>query len=270
MSKALYIGRFQPPHEGHFSCIRWILKKHKHCLVLIRDTKKSGKNPYPLKTRIKRIQEEFAKNQVTVLPIPDFETAYIGRDVGYGLIQLEPELERIKAEDIRKKLYQRGKGFVVWFTGIPSSGKTTVAKALVKQLRILGYPIEHLDGDTFRKEMSKDLTFSDKDRILNIRRAGYVAQTLSKQGIGVVASFISPHRKIRNELKQRIPRFIEVFMDTPLSICQKRDTKGLYKRKTPNLTGVDGIYEPPLSPEVSIKYPTTIKMAVAKILRHTL
>lgn len=266
MSKALFIGRFQPPHEGHFSCIRWILEKHKHCLVLVRDTKKDDKNPYPLKKRIKKIQEEFAGKPVTVLAIPDFETAYIGRDVGYGLIRLEPELERIKATDIRKKLYEEGSGFVVWFTGIPSSGKTTVAKALVKRLRELGYRIEHLDGDTFRKQMSKDLTFSDKDRMENIRRAGYVAQTLNKQGIGVVASFISPHRLIRDELKKRIPRFIEVYMDTPLHICKRRDTKGLYKAKVANLTGVDGVYEPPLSPEVCIKYPTSIKNAVAKIL----
>lgn len=266
MNKALYIGRFQPPHEGHFSCIRWILDKHDHCLVLVRDTEKDEKNPYPLRKRIKSIQKEFAGKPVTVLAIPDFETAYIGRDVGYGLIQLEPQLEGIKASDIRKKLYERGKGFVVWFTGIPSSGKTTVAKALVKSLRNSGYRIEHLDGDMFRKQMSTDLTFSDKDRMENIRRAGYVAKTLSKQGIGVVASFISPHRQIREELKQRIPRFIEVYMDTPLGICQERDTKGLYKAKTPGLTGVDGIYEPPLWPEVRIKHPTSIKNAVAKII----
>lgn len=235
--------------------------------MLIRDTEKDDKNPYPLKKRIKRIREEFKDKPITVLAIPDFETAYIGRDVGYGLIQLEPELERISATDIRKKLYEQGKGFVVWFTGIPSSGKTTVAKALVKRLKDFGYRIEYLDGDTFRKEMSADLTFSDKDRMENIRRAGYVAHTLSKQGIGVVASFISPHRQIRDELKQQIPRFIEIYMDTPLHICKRRDTKGLYKAKVANLTGVDGVYEPPLSPEVWIKHPTSIKNAVDKILK---
>ena len=266
MNKGLYIGRFQPPHGGHFSCIRWILEKHGSCLILVRDTKIDKKNPYSLKIRIKRIEEEFAGKPVMVISIPDFETAYIGRDVGYGLIQLEEELERISATDIRKKLYERGKGFVIWFTGLSSAGKTTVAKALTKRLKKMGHRIEHLDGDTFRKQISADLTFSDKDRMENIRRAGYVAKTLSRQGIGVVASFISPHRKIREELKKQIPNFIEVYMDTPIHICKKRDKKGLYKSKTPNLTGVDGIYEPPLAPSVHIKHPTTIKNAVEKIL----
>lgn len=186
--------------------------------------------------------------------------------MGYGLIQLESELEHISATDIRDKLYEAGKGFVVWFTGLPSSGKTTVAKALVDKLKDKGYRIEHLDGDTFRRNLSKNLAFSDKDRRENIRRAGFVAEMLSKQGIGVVASFISPHRKIRAELKKRMPKFAEVYMDTPLDICMKRDTKGLFKAKVKDLTGLDSRYEPPLLPDIHIKYPTSVKDAVSKIL----
>src|SRR5258707_11067517 len=105
MSNALYIGRFQPPHEGHFSCIRHILEKHDSCTVLIRNTPKSDKNPYPLRVRMKKMRDEFKGKPVTVKSIPDFETLYIGRDVGYGLIQLEPELERISATDIRTRMY---------------------------------------------------------------------------------------------------------------------------------------------------------------------
>lgn len=267
MSSALFIGRFQPPHEGHFACIRWILTKHDHCLVLIRDTKADEKNPYLLKERIGMMRREFKNESVTVKAIPDIEVAYIGRDVGYGLIQLEPELERISATDVRKKIYERGKGLVIWLTGLPCAGKTTIAMALVKKLKLQGLHVEHLDGDTFRKEISKDLSFTDKDRRENIRRAGFVAEALCKQGIVVVASFISPHREVRDELKQRIPRMVEVFVDTPLEVCKKRDVKGLYKAKTAMMTGINSVYEAPQRPNVHIKYPITVKKAVELILK---
>jgi adenylylsulfate kinase len=266
MSNALYIGRFQPPHQGHFACIRWILQKHEQCLVLVRDTSKDEKNPFSLRSRIKILREEFKNEAVIVKSIPDIDTAYIGRDVGYGLIQLEPELERIRATDIRTKMYERGKGFVVWFTGLPSAGKTTIAAALVKKLQAHGLRIEHLDGDTFRKNISADLKFSDEDRRENIRRAGFVAEALCKQGIGVIASFISPHRDVRDALKQQIPRFFEVYVNTPLEVCMQRDVKGLYRAKTSNMTGIDSIYEPPIAADITINHPLTVDDAIKEIL----
>jgi adenylyl-sulfate kinase len=145
-------------------------------------------------------------------------------------------------------------GFTIWLTGLPGSGKTTLAHLLEKELRSAGYKVEVLDGDLIRTHLCKDLGFSKEDRDTNIRRIGWVCELLNRNGVVAVAAAISPYRAVRDEMRGKIAHFIEVYVECPLSVLVERDSKGLYKRalagEIPNFTGVSDPYEPPLAPEV--------------------
>jgi len=149
------------------------------------------------------------------------------------------------------------KGFVLWFTGLSAAGKSTIADEVYEILKQKNIKLERLDGDIVRQNLTKDLGFSSKDRDENIRRVGFVSNLLSCNGVGVIASFISPYRKQRKELKKIVYNFIEVFVDTPLSICEDRDPKGMYKKaragKIKNFTGISDIYEKPNNPDIVLK-----------------
>ncbi len=150
-----------------------------------------------------------------------------------------------------------GQGFVVWLTGLPSSGKTTIAHALAQRLQGAGYKVEVLDGDVVRQHFSKGLGFSKEDRIENIKRVGYVAHLLARNGVVVITALISPYREGREYARQLIGRFVEVFLQCPLKVLMERDVKGLYakalKGEIPNFTGVSDPYEPPENPEVVVE-----------------
>jgi adenylylsulfate kinase len=163
------------------------------------------------------------------------------------------------------------RGVTVWFTGLSGAGKTTVSQAVEKELRSQGYKIEVLDGDIVRQNLTKGLGFSKADRDENIRRIGFVAHLLTRNGVIVLVSAISPYREIREEVRQRIGDFVEVYVNAPLEICEQRDVKGLYKKaragEIKNFTGIDDPYEPPLNPEVECKTDQeTIEESVAKVL----
>lgn len=149
------------------------------------------------------------------------------------------------------------KGFTVWFTGLPSSGKSTLAKLLEQQLRTRGHKVEVLDGDVVRTNLSKGLGFSKEDRDTNIRRIGFVCHLLSRNGVVAIAAAISPYRNIRDENRALIGDFVEVHVKCPLEECIKRDAKGLYKKamagEIQHFTGVSDPYEEPLSPEVVVE-----------------
>lgn len=113
------------------------------------------------------------------------------------------------------------KGFVLWFTGLSGAGKSTIADEVYKQLKTNGNRIERLDGDVVRESLTKGLTFSKEDRDENIRRIGFVSNLLSKHGVGVIASFISPYKNQRDELRKNVTGFIEIFVNTPLEVCEK-------------------------------------------------
>src|SRR5437016_13123062 len=149
------------------------------------------------------------------------------------------------------------RGLTVWLTGLPSSGKTTLARALEKRLLDAGYRVEGLDGNVVRTFLTKDLGFSREDRDENIRRIGFVASLLARNGVVVVVSVISPYRATRDEVRAlHHGQFVEVHVATPLEVCQQRDAKGLYAKaragQVTNLTGIDDPYEPPADPEISL------------------
>jgi bifunctional enzyme CysN/CysC len=150
-------------------------------------------------------------------------------------------------------------GKVIWFTGLSGSGKSTIANALEKELHAQGKRTYILDGDNVRQGLNKDLGFTDADRIENIRRVAEVAKLMMDAGLIVMTAFISPFRAERDMARQLIgeENFIEVFVDTPLAVCDQRDPKGLYKKaragQLPNLTGIGSPYEPPVRPEILIQ-----------------
>ncbi len=146
----------------------------------------------------------------------------------------------------------------MWLTGLPSSGKTTLARALEKRLLDAGYRVEVLDGDVVRTHLTRDLGFSRDDRDENVRRIGFVANLLSRNGVVVLCSVISPFRSSRDEVRElHGGRMVEVHVAAPLEVCAQRDVKGLYARQRSGeitgLTGVDDPYEPPLAPEVVVR-----------------
>lgn len=146
-------------------------------------------------------------------------------------------------------------GFTLWFTGLSGSGKSSLAERIKNELLERGLKVELLDGDEFRTTLSKGLGFSKEDRDTNIRRIGYVARLLTRNGVVAITAAISPYRDVRDEQRQKIGRFFEVYTECDLDTLEKRDVKGLYKKaragQIKNFTGVDDPYEPPLHAEVA-------------------
>lgn len=154
------------------------------------------------------------------------------------------------------------KGFVLWFTGLSGAGKSTLANLAFEELKNNGTKIERLDGDIVRENLTKDLGFSREDRDENIRRIGFVADLLSRNGVIVLASFIAPYKHQRDGLRKDVFNYREVFVNAPLSVCEGRDVKGLYKKaregKIPLFTGISDPYDEPLDPDIELrtdKYP---------------
>lgn len=151
----------------------------------------------------------------------------------------------------------RRQGFVVWLTGLPSAGKTTLARLLHQALDEVGFPVEVLDGDEVRQRLTKGLSFSKEDREENISRIGYVAKLLARVGAVAVVAAISPYRESRDRIRVEIGNIVEVYVRCPLNVCMQRDGKGLYAKalrgEIANFTGVSDPYEPPLNPEVVVE-----------------
>jgi adenylylsulfate kinase len=151
-----------------------------------------------------------------------------------------------------------GRGFTLWFTGLSGAGKTTISEIVEHELRNRFRKIEVLDGDIIRTNLSKGLGFSREDRDTNVLRIGFVADLLTRNGVGVIVSAISPFKEVRDQVRRNIGRdFIEIFVDAPLEVCAERDVKGLYEKafagEIPQFTGVSDPYEAPAAPELHIK-----------------
>ena len=149
------------------------------------------------------------------------------------------------------------RGFTLWFTGLSGSGKTTISEIVERELRDRERPVEVLDGDIVRTNLSKGLSFSRDDRNINVLRIGFVANLLTRNGVGVIVSAISPYKEARDQVRRRIVDFVEVFVDAPLEVCADRDVKGLYKKafagEIEQFTGVSDPYEPPNAPDLVLK-----------------
>ena len=150
-----------------------------------------------------------------------------------------------------------GRGFTLWFTGLSGSGKTTISEIVEKELGERGHRVEVLDGDVVRTNLSKGLGFSREDRNINILRIGFVAHLLSRNGVAVIVSAISPYKEVRDQVRRRIIDFVEVFVDCPLEVCAERDVKGFYEKalkgEIEQFTGVSDPYEPPVAPDLILK-----------------
>jgi len=150
-----------------------------------------------------------------------------------------------------------GRGFTLWFTGLSGAGKSTLSQAVADELRRRGLSVERLDGDEVRQRLSRGLGFSKQDRDENIRRIGFVARLLSRNGAVAIAAAISPYRELRDEIRREHDSpFVEIFVECPLETLIRRDPKGLYAKalrgEIANFSGVSDPYEPPASPEITV------------------
>jgi adenylyl-sulfate kinase len=163
---------------------------------------------------------------------------------------------KVSREDREKR--SRHKGAVIWLTGLPCSGKSTIAVSLEEKLFQLGCNVYILDGDNIRHGLNSNLGFSPQDREENIRRIGEVAKLFYEAGVMVITAFVSPYKKDRDNVRTKLPKgdFIEVYVKCDIAACENRDTKGLYKKarngEVKDFTGVSAPYEEPLNPELVI------------------
>ena len=162
-------------------------------------------------------------------------------------------------------------GMILWLTGLSGAGKTTIAEQLKHQLRNRDRLVELLDGDAIRQNLSKGLGFDRHDRDTNVRRVGYVANLLSRNGVIVIVSLISPYRSVREELRVTLNHFTEIYINAPLEVCEARDVKGLYVKarsgQIKSFTGIDDPYEAPLHPDITCyTAKETLDQSVTKII----
>ncbi len=264
-------------------------------LIVGRDHASPGKDskdkpfygPYDAQELVAQHAEE-----IGVKPMPFSELLYIPEEDRYEESSRIPEGKRtasISGTEVREQYLQRGRslpgwftrpevasilaeahpprheqGFCIWFTGLSGAGKSTTADILIIKLLEHGRQVTSLDGDVVRTHLSKGLGFSKEDRDTNVRRIGFVAAEIARHGGGVICAAVSPYRATRNECRALVgdDRFVEVFVDAPLEVCEERDTKGMYalarEGKIKNFTGIDDPYEPPSNPEITID---TVKLS---------
>ena len=169
----------------------------------------------------------------------------------------------------------KDQGFVLWLTGLSGAGKTTLASRLAPELRARGLRVEVLDGDEVRTNLSKGLGFSREDRDTNIRRIGFVARLLARNGVGVITAAISPYAGVREEVRRAVEDegagFVEVYVECPVEVLAERDVKGLYRKalagEIKEFTGVSDPYEAPPAPEVVVRtHEETVETSAAGIL----
>ena len=149
------------------------------------------------------------------------------------------------------------KGFTLWFTGLPCSGKSVLADVVAQDLRERGMKVERLDGDIVRKSLTRDLGFTEEDRNMNIERVTFVAKLLTRNGVAVLASFVSPYNKIRAYSRKEIGAYILVYVKCPVEVCEQRDIKGMYAKaragEIKDFTGIDHPFEEPNHADIIVE-----------------
>jgi len=264
---ALFIGRWQPFHNGHKYLVDQALSQGKHVCVAIRDTEISDKNPFTVEQRKEMIWRIYG-DAVKAIVIPDIESINIGRKVGYEVNRIDApeEITKISGTNVRAGKessmpfevaeYIKTLRTTLWLTGLPCAGKTTLAKRLKEELDNRGYNTTHLDGDDVRGALNADLGFSEDDRKENLRRIAHVARLFNKSGMFVIASFVSPTNELRAMIKDIIENFKLVYVKCDVEECEKRDVKGMYKRarlgEIPEFTGVSAPFDEPEGADITV------------------
>lgn len=184
-----------------------------------------------------------------------------------------PHDYQVNIKDRRKA--NNHNSFLIWFTGLSGSGKSTIANVVEQKLQEQGIKTYTLDGDNIRQGINNDLTFSPEDRTENIRRIAEVSNLMIDAGLVVLAAFVSPYKKDRDNIRKIVKdvNFVEVYINTSVEECERRDVKGLYKKaragEIKNMTGISAPYEAPLHPDIEIKTEeTSIEKAVDRIVKH--
>ena len=270
MKYNLFIGRWFPFHKGHKYIIDSYVNNNKPVLIAIRDCDIDFKNPLNAVQKKKLIDEVYKNNPlVKTIIIPDIEEVVVGRNVGYSIAQVPENIKNISATQIRENgdfsnlpieiqnKLKRQKPYFILLTGLPASGKTTIAKIMANILDEYGYIYQTFDGDLLRKTVSKNLGFSKEDRIKNLQNLLKIATSLIKNNIMVIASFIAPFKEGRELFRKQFKeKYIEIYVNTPIEICKERDKKNLYKRaikgEIKNFTGISSPYEIPDNPNYII------------------
>ena len=277
LKTALIIGRWQPWHEGHRELFKAALVRAERVAIGVRTTTNiDNKNPFSF-DEVKKFIDEDLKNEFNgkyiIIELPNITNVIYGRDVGYNVekINFEKDIEDISATEKRRSMNitpvshdvlsserekrNNHKGCVIWLTGLSGSGKTTIARALERQLFDQGNNIYMLDGDNLRSGLNSNLGFSFEDRKENVRRIGEVSALFARAGFIVITAFISPFAEDRkNALKAFDENSYEVYLSASIEICEKRDPKGLYKKarsgEIRDFTGIDSPYEIPENPDL--------------------
>jgi len=264
---ALFIGRWQPFHNGHKYLIDEALAKGEDVCVAIRNTEISDNNPFTAEQRAEMIRCVYGE-KVKVVVIPDIKSINIGRNVGYDVNIVEPpaDIGKISGTNVRAGRdesippevvdYIRLLRMTLWLTGLPCSGKTTLSKRLKEELNNRGFKIVHLDADDIRGKLNRDLGFSPEDRKENLRRVAYVSRLFNENGNFVVTSFVSPTNEYRKMIKEIIGNFKLVFVKCSPRVCEERDVKGMYKKarngEIEDFTGISAPFEEPLDADIIV------------------
>jgi len=245
-------GRLPTPVQGRSDYLEWDLKVSNLCFVaLLPDGDWGFETQGELIQKLR--QNHLIREILGAISEMELLTLKHHQRVSGSSVKLVWHKRLVRFSQLNMQVNPPGR--VIWFTGLPCSGKSTLASAVCEVLKARGMAMEYLDGDAVRK-LEPHLGFSRKDRDEHIKRIGERACRLEADGVFVVASFVSPYRDTRNFVRQMCSNFFEVHVSTPLAECEKRDTKGLYakarKGEIPNFTGVNDPYEEPLTPELRI------------------
>jgi adenylylsulfate kinase len=279
MKRAVFIGRWSPFHKGHLAIMQKKIDQNIPLLILVRDT---HYDLYPPLLRKRMIETTMAKLKVDakVMIIDDIESVNWGRGVGYEVNEIEvpDNIKRISATQVREMIqnkdnswkesmpkgadkvleeYLSDTGIVIWFTGLPKSGKSTITRLVSHELENRGIRNQVLDSKLMRSTVSKELGFSKEDRLINLKRAADIAKMLARNRAVVLASFITPYESQREEIRKKMDKngsYVEVYVKASIESCRKRDDQGLYQKadqgKIKHFTGVSDNYDIPKNPDL--------------------
>lgn len=264
---AMFIGRWQPFHNGHKYIIDQALAQGQNVCVAIRNTEISEKNPYTVQQRTEMLRRVYG-DKVMVVVIPDITSINIGRKVGYAVNRVDPpeHIGKISGTNVRSGKednmpievaeYIKMLRTTLWLTGLPCAGKTTLAKRIKQELDNRGYKAVHLDGDDVRCKLNADLGFTADDRKENLRRVAHVARLFNENGNFVIASFVSPTNEFRQMVRDIIVNFKLVYVNCSLETCEQRDVKGMYKKarsgEIKQFTGISAPFEEPTTADIVV------------------